>query len=268
MAKGSSDGIDWKRDGNVIVKYLPSIREALGRGDRATAKELVRELGHQVYFPRIDEVLKEYDNPSAPAPTLWGAWGPETDLVAQGTSSIDSTFLPNAGYLMTSKGFTTARITAAELAGVKGAMYSASMEANSCALCRGLDMLEVLVPSQQYDEIAPPQHCGCSCLMVYTDEEEVGYEPNIVPDWRSRALDQANADPAVKKKYDNFTDLVRKNGHANPWWEAQTEKNDVDLRVTQRVIQRLQDNLLADMLIDEAGAWWKETEEEGNDTTD
>jgi len=244
--------IDWKADSNVIEKYLPSIREALSRGDRALAKELVREVGSQVYFPRIDEVLKEYDNPSTAPLSLWGAWGPETDLIGRGTSSVETSFLQNAASLMSSKGMTTGRITAAELAGVKGAVYSAAMEENTCDLCRGLDMLEVLVPSEQYDAIAPPQHCGCSCLMVYTDEEEVGYDPEIVPDWQKRVLDQTNADPTIKKKYDNFTDLVSKNGHANPWWEAQKAKDATDLTVTQRVIQRLQDNMLTDMLIEEA----------------
>lgn len=218
----------------IVARAAQEIREHLDRGDRESAKQTIMDLAEIVPFPTIDIVIAEYDDPDHRG-WLWGEWGPSDDLMSDAFSSTEDSFAHAAADLMTTKGMQEGRQLEAEMQGIKGAYYSALMEGAYCPLCASLDGVEVRYPSEEFDRIAPPQHCNCNCMWLYTDEEETNWTP-ATPSMDALKEHVMSADP------DGMTidELLEKHGHANHWMETQrvTQKDERDLRVTHRTITR------------------------------
>lgn len=72
----------------VEEEYIRLIREEFSKGNKEQVKNLLKELATKIRFPRLEEVLKEYDEYAPGKPLPWGLWGPENGLVVSGNIKI------------------------------------------------------------------------------------------------------------------------------------------------------------------------------------
>lgn len=209
----------------IVARAAAEIRAHMANGDKKSAKAVVESLRGRVPFPRIDEVLEEYDDPDYKK-DLWGMWGPGDDLVMSGTASVEEAFCDNAGMLMSSKGMSEGRTLAAIEAGVQGAQRIESGEENMCDLCASLDGMLVPYPSEEFDALDAPAHCSCEFLWMYVDAEESNFQPDTTMD-----------------DIDNLLPLIEKHGHDLPRFATSTMKTEYEALVSTNALQEIWDKM-------------------------
>ncbi|GEM_PF-2597404 len=121
----------------IEIQYIKLIREAFARSDKEEAKRLLRELATKINFPRLEDVLREYDEYKPGGKLVWGMWGPEDDLIVKG--HIESSKPPKTPRKRRKK--------EPGMEDVQGAMFVVGESESSCDLCAGLDGIEFRYPS-------------------------------------------------------------------------------------------------------------------------
>ena len=226
-----------------VGPIVEQVKRYMAQGDKKSAQELVRQFGTRWQFPALDKIMEEYDDADRGGKWLWGQWGTGNDLVAEATSYIKESFIGHAANLMIEKGTAQGMDLVAAQAGVQGAQYVCADD-EACPLCKALDGLQCLYPSQEYDDNDIPQHCGCYCGWTYIDEQEENFQPD--EDWHDTVLQRINDNPDCDN-YDSIESVLKDFGHANPYWERTQAKDDVDMLVSLHVMAALAEELGLDM---------------------
>lgn len=225
-----------------VARAAEEIRQHMKTNDRESAKAVITSVAEKVPFPRLNEVLAEYDDPNHKK-DLWGMWGPGTDLVMSGTASVEEAFCDNAGMLMSSKGMNEGRFLAADAAGIQGAQRVEAGEENMCDLCASLDGIEVPYPSEEFDALDAPAHCNCEYIWVFVDAEETNFNPDTTMD-----------------DIDNLLPLIEKHGHDLPRFATSTMKTEYEALVSTNALQEIWDQMQLE--------WESEIDSEGEIAND
>ncbi|MHC9538284.1 MAG: hypothetical protein AB9903_02055 [Vulcanimicrobiota bacterium] len=181
----------------IEIKYIKLIREAFSKGDKEEAKRLLRELATKINFPRLEDVLKEYDEYKPGSKLVWGLWGPEDDLIAK--YHIESSKPPKTPRKRGKR--------EPGLEDVQGAQFVAAMEEETCDLCAGLNGIGFCYPSALYDKYNQLLHDGCDFLWMYVDKEETNYHPD--KNIEKKILKTVNEDPK-RGNYGSIEELIEK----------------------------------------------------------
>lgn len=68
------------------------------------------------------------------------------------------------------------RGAAAKQIGIKGAQWSAILDAKTCPLCEELDNKTISVDNPDFDVFRPPLHNHCRCILIYIGKDNTGEE--------------------------------------------------------------------------------------------